>query len=253
MWRGWMRMTGGVGLGVCGLAGVAAGGPITVSNNSFESPNAGFASPTSDNWSPNGGNNTGQFTNLAADTPVDVGGGQTVLAKRITNADGNQLAYIAANTPASGAYEFSQYLVSPLPPASYLPGQSYTLSVGIAVSSVQPPDAGSKITIELYYLDTGGARQPVALTPIVNDTPTGLRNDFLKYFTAQTPVVAANALYANKPIGILLTTAGNSTTTGGTFDMDNVTLTSVPEPSSAAVGGLVTAAGGALLRRRRPA
>src|SRR5579871_2008990 len=127
-----------VGL-LLGLRGAAAlGGAVPILNNSFESPNvplADIAAPGADNWITTGGENTGIFPNLPFD--MDFGG---VTAKRITNADQNQLAYISANYDPTGINTngtpvintFSQLLTS-----NYVVGNSYELSVGVTTSSVQ--------------------------------------------------------------------------------------------------------------------
>lgn len=231
---------------VVAAVGAVQAAVVPVPNGSFESPVVplqDIAAPGADDWTTTGGNNTGIFPNLPMDE--NFGG---VIAKRITNADGSQLAFIAAIYDPNGTTdngtpivnEFYQQL-----PADYQPGQSYVLSVGVTTSSAQPPDAGAKLRLELYYPGNGG-QQSVASTLVTSDEAS-VENQLLKYYTVQTPVVAAGAPYANQPIGILLSTTDNSPTTGGTFDMDNVTLTSVPEPAA----GAVMALGAALVGIRR--
>ena len=229
------------------VPGLVRATAIPVANGSFESPVVplqDIAAPGADDWTTTGGNNTGIFPNLPMDE--NFGG---VIAKRITNADGSQLAFIAAIYDPNGTTdngtpiinEFSQQL-----PATYQPGQSYVLSVGVTTSSAQPPDAGAKLRLELYYPGNGG-QQSVASTLVTSDEAS-VENQLLKYYTVQTPVVAADAPYANQPIGILLSTTDNGPTVGGTFDMDNVTLTSVPEP---AAGTVITLAAALVGIRRR--
>jgi len=223
---------------------------ITVPNGSFESPSvplAQIASPVIDSWTATGGNNTGIFPNLPQDE--NFGG---VVAKRITNADGLQLAFIGAQYDPTGTTDNGTPVINEIYQqliATYQPGQTYTLSIGVTTSSVQPPSPGSVLRVELYYPGTGGSFQPVAFTLVSSDAATGADNALLKYFTVQTPAVVAGAPYANQPIGILLATTDNSPATGGTFDMDNVTLVAaVPEPGSVMVLALTPLA---LLRRRR--
>lgn len=219
---------------------------IPVPNGSFESPDTVFAQPGADFWTTTG-DSTGIFENLPQDTEFPPGSG--IIAKRITNAVGSQLAFIGANNPLNSptlpgpSNEFSQMLGG-----VYLPGQVYELSVGIAVSSVQPPDVGSIVRLTLFYLDGLNARQTVASTPVANDAATDLRTDLLKYFTATSPVVAADAPYANHQIGIAISTADNTFSTGGTFDLDNIT---VPEPGTAAMLALAGLAIGARRQRGR--
>lgn len=234
------------GVLVLASAGVAGATAIPVQNGSFESPTVPLveiAHPGADGWVTTGGINTGIFPNLPQD--MDFGG---VVAKRITNADGNQLAFISALFDPTGITdngtpiknEFYQQLA-----ATYQPGQSYTLSVGVTTSSVQPPAPGTKLRLELYY-PSNGQLQPVAFT-LVDAADANQQNQLLKFYTVQTPVIDPGAAYAGQPIGVLLSTTDNGPSSGGTFDMDNVIVTATPEP--AALGTL--ALGGLLLRRRR--
>ena len=225
---------------------------VAVPDGSFENSTAAppatpfeFLVPPSP-WTGTGGTGTGVFPNLATD--VNFGG---VVAKRITNADGAQLAYINAIYDPNGTTDAGVPVVNEIfqqIPSSYQPGQQYTLSVGVAISSVQPPPTGATLRLELYYLDASQARQPVSATLVANDATTNLANDALKYFTVQTPVVTSAAAYANQAIGILISTTDNGPTTGGTFDVDNVTLAAVPEPTT---GAAALIAGCALLLGRR--
>jgi hypothetical protein len=238
------------------VPGVLRAAVITVPDGSFETPTvpppalpfyALNATPaTSTPWTGTGGNNTGIFPNLAMDT--NYGG---VIAKRITNADGNQLAFIGAIYDPNGTTDAGVPVVDQIYqqlPTVYAAGQSYTLSAGVAISSVQPPDTGSHLRLELYYLSNGNMI-PVASTLLTNDTATSLQNDSLNYFTVQTPVTAANAPYLNQPIGVLISTTDNTAATGGTYDLDNITVSATPEPGSVALLGMGLLAIGT--RRRR--
>jgi hypothetical protein len=220
---------------------------VPVLNNSFESPVVplqDIAFPGATDWTTSPGVGAGVFPNLPMD--MDFGG---IVAKRITNADGSQLAFINALFDPTGITdngtpiknEFSQQLA-----ATYQAGQAYTLSVGVTTSSVQPPSPGTKLRLELYY-PSNGQLVPVAFT-LVDAADASQQNQMLKYYTVQTPVVDAGAAYAGQPIGVLLSTADNGPSSGGTFDMDNVTVNSVPEPASIAFVGLAAV----LCVRRRP-
>lgn len=209
----------------------------SVTNGSFESPDTVFAEPGATDWTTTG-DTAGVFQNLDADTEFPPGSG--IIARRVTNAEGSQLAFIGANDPLVGpGNEFSQLLTD-----VYLAGETYQLSVGVGISSVQPPDTGSFLRLMLFYLDDLSVRQPVAEKLITNNAETALKNNMLDYFTTVPIVVAPGAPYANRQIGVLISAAGNSDLVGGSFNLDNVTV--VPEPATA---GLVVLA--ALLAGRR--
>ncbi len=219
---------------------------IPVANASFESPVVDVtqtpASPFVDGWVTDGPTQvpnpyvpgetisigTGIFPNTAPGS-VD----------HLDNMDGPQAAFMAAET----GNEFSQLL-----PATFEAGLSYALTVAIAHSYGYAPDAASKVSIGLYYLDDANQRQWVASTDVFNDAVAGLSATHFVDFSAISSPLAADAAALGKPIHVLLTTVG---TPGGFFDLDNVRVTATPEPVSC----LLLALGGALLPmiRRRTA
>lgn len=199
---------------------------IPVANHSFENPAvtlAQVASPFVDDWAtagtammeypPGSGYfvniNTGIFPNTAAGEP-----------DHINNLDGNQAAFLAAET----GNEFTQTLA-----ASFEAGNSYSLTVAVGHSYGQPPAATAAVRLGLFYLDSGNQREWVAWTDVVNDAVTGLSPNHLADFSATSPFLAADHPAAGKPIHILLESFGP---VGGFFDLDNVRVTSVPEPAS---------------------
>jgi hypothetical protein len=195
------------GIALLGITVAAARGDLVpVLNPSFELPQTTYAQPGAEDWVTAGPTTfgAGVFRNLPA--------GQ---AGSISNAVGNQLAFISTQT----GDELSQIVA-----ANFEPGRIYSLSVGVAKSMVTPPQPSDKLCIELYYT-ANAARQPVAFTDVTNEAAANLSDSALKYFSTRSPVIAPGDAYANQPIGILFATAG----AGGYLDLDNVMLTSLPQ------------------------
>jgi hypothetical protein len=224
----------------------AAAAPITVSNNSFESPTvtlAQVASPFVDNWVTDGPSKqefppgSGFFVNVGTgifpNTPA-------ASADHIDNVDGNQAAFIQSLT----SNEFTQVLGS-----SFAAGQSYTLTTSVAHSFGSPPAATDEVRLALYYVGADTQRHIVAQRDVFNDAATGLSANHFFDFTTTSPVLDASDPAVGQPIGVLLTTIG---AVGGFFDLDNVRVDAVPEPGAAAVIGAGALAGSLLRRRRRP-
>jgi hypothetical protein len=210
-------------LTVSGLS--AAGAELTVVNPSFESPQTEFVATQATGWTIAGPPETGVggvFANVPQGTPG-----------HISNAIGNQLALLSSQS----GNEFSQVLSS-----SFEAGQQYRLSVGIAISASVPPQATDTLRLGLFYLDAGSQRQLVAFEDVANSAGT-LSDAELRYFDAQTPLLPADHPAVGRPIGVLLASTG----LGGFFDMDDVSVSVVPEPG--AVG--VAAAALWVFRRRR--
>lgn len=237
------------------LAPMSRGTNVNVPNNSFEQPAplppGGIQADYSPDWTMTGPTGTGVFGNLTSPETYMVGN-TTATAEPIYNADGSNLAYISAqydpNNVTGSQYGPAVNQIYQTLPSTYQPGQAYTLMVGVAVSSVEPPPTGAILRLELYY----GNLLPVATT-LVTYNGTDLYDDDLTYIPVQAPAVLATDAWANQPIGILMSTTDNNAQTGGDFDLDNVsviaTSAQTPEPASAAV--LAVGAAGLMLRRRR--
>ncbi len=255
----------------------------TVQNYSFESPSLdpnlyyGSAYPDVPSWNPQAGSqNTGEFINLYSDTAIPGGG----TALRITNADGAQLAYIAAQYDPTGITTLGTPVISRLSQVlptndslnnmgspvtnsgTYQVGKSYTLTVGVGSSSVEPVDADAGLIIALYYVDPNNGGFDVIASQTISGTEATANPSQLQYrYPVTIPAVAAGAPYAGKPIGIMISTAddlgpggtplaSNTFETGGIFDVDDVVLTYTPEPS--AIGFASIGVLGLLRRRRQP-
>lgn len=223
---------------------------IPVLNASFEDPQLAVAppfagstiadwhrAPVPDWWSQAGYSSdqwrdaSGVFVNVdpTYNTPID-------------NADGNQIGFMFS-TPG---YELYQDLTS-----TYVPGQSYRLVVGVQGGGygMQP---GVPLAINLYYRDLADNRVVIDSVLAPNDnTNVGGDQTHLTDYQLDIPVVTALDPWANRPIGIQLISAATIDNTGGYWVMDNVRLSSVPEPALLSI--LSISSFGLLARRRRGA
>ena len=223
---------------VATLSGASAA-DVTVPNGSFESPTPppGFPVNTQiDVWQkapqppgiplPGGiswDQLSGVFPNTAAGAP-----------DHIDNLTGNQGAYFFS-IPGVG---LSQELGS-----SFTVGNSYQLTIGILGGG--GITEGSMFQFGFYYLDDANAmvalnRSTITFTPAAFPNVTHL-NDY----SVLLPEVQAGDAWAGRSVGIELSSSFGMGV--GYWDVDNVRLVSVPEPSTL---GLVTlgAAGMFILR-----
>ena len=155
----------------------------------------------------------------------------------IDNVDGRQAAFMFAPP----GYELFQQLA-----ALYEIGQSYHLTVGIVGGGYGMP-AGTPMEIRLYYLDAGSNRVTAGATVVTNTNTTGNLTHLTDY-TLDLPAVTAGDAWAGKAIGIQLISTADFSNAQGYWDIDNVRLTSAPEPASMA---LTLVGAGALWVRRR--
>ncbi|MBL9166110.1 MAG: PEP-CTERM sorting domain-containing protein [Verrucomicrobiales bacterium] len=218
-----------------------SGQSIAVPNASFESPTTppGFpAFPQVDQWQKTpevpgiplpGGITWDQLSGVFPNTPAGSG-------NHIDNLDGAQAAYILA-IPGVGLYQSLS--------TSFEAGKSYSLSVGILGGGGIAE--GSTFELGLFYTDAGNSLAPVAATSITY-TPAAFPNaTHLLDYQVTLPAVQATDAWAGKNIGIrLLSTFG---TGAGYWDLDQVRLTVVPEPTSIALVAL--GFGGMLMAVRR--
>jgi hypothetical protein len=225
---------------------------LTYNNPSFESPDVSSVGIGADKWTASG-------------PTLDPGLGFQVLAgagifenppvgdpQHLNGMTGTQAAYLFANSFVSGSDPTGPALdhaFTQVTQLTYTAGQQYRLSVDVANASSAPP-ANSTLTISLFAVDAGapGGEIPLASTAIVNDGSTALNGASFTPFLADTGVIGASA--AGKPIGIRLMThtpPANPSITGQ-FDLDNIQVSVVPEPTGLA---LVIGAAGLLGARRR--
>jgi hypothetical protein len=219
---------------------------IPVPNGSFESPTPppGFpATPQIDDWqkSPQpawydpgtfGGITWDQVTGVFPNTPEGN-------LDHITNLDGDQAAYMFALPEVALFQELS---------AVYEVGLSYTLTVGMLGSQGIADD--STFELSLYYVD--GLNAPLVASTPVTYTAAAFPNGVTEMveFSVNLAEVQVGDAWAGQNIGIqLLSTSG----TAGVWDIDNVRLQAIPEPSTMAL--LAIGMGSLLIaqnRARRP-
>lgn len=236
-----------VSLGVCFavLSSVAWAGAIIVPNASFESPQLAVAPPfagstitnwhkapvpawwsgagySSEQWRDAGG----IFVNVdpTYNTPID-------------NVEGNQIAFMFSPP----GYELYQDLTD-----RYEPGQSYHLIVGVQGGGYGM-QLGVPLAINLYYRDSSNNRVVIGsvLAPNANASPD---QTHLTDYQVNLPVVTELDPWAYQTIGIQLISAASFDNTGGFWVMDNVRLTSIPEPATLSILAVMPV--GLLMRRR---
>lgn len=218
------------------LAGTLLSQNIEIPNGSFESPNPppGFpATPQVDNWQkasqPDGiplpgGITWEQLSGVFPNTPAGA-------TDHIGNMTGNQAAYLFA-IPGVALYQSLN--------STFEIGKSYDLTFdllgggGIA--------EGSSFLMSLFYMD-GNTQVTLAATPITYSAAGFPDPTHLYTFGASVSEVQAGDAWAGKTIGLQL--ASTFGTGVGYWDVDNVQLVAVPEPTT--FGVLALAAGGLLV------
>ena len=197
------------------VGGKRAGG-TEIANPSFERPVTPFFDTHVEGWVKEGDPaGTGVFRNFPDDTPLPG-------SRRVMNAGGDQLAAIGACNPggACGPSGLFQSLAG----VTYAPGARYLLRVNVGVSSVQPPTGDGRtppaLRVSLTYTDEHGTRRELAGRSI---TPAELAADRLSAVSVEAEVKPSHRC-AGRPVGVLLSTAGNTAVHGGNFILDDVTL-----------------------------
>lgn len=223
------------------VSGSVSAQSIAVPNASFESPTTpqGFpAFPQVDLWQKTAqvpgiplpdGITWDQLAGVFPNTPAGTG-------NHIDNLSGNQAAYMLS-IPGVGLY---QNLAN-----TFEVGNSYSLTLGILGGGGIAE--GSSFEVSLYYTDSANSLTPVASSSITYTAAAFPTATHLMDYQVTLPAVQAGDAWAGKAIGIrLLSTFG---TGAGYWDLDNVRLTMVPEPTSIALVAL--GFGGMLMAVRR--
>jgi len=185
---------------------------IPIENASFESPavdpNAFPALPVVDGWTEIdldtlSSSNTGVFPNTDSNSP-----------DHITNADGNQLAFLGSETGNALEQDLT---------AIYKASNEYRLTVAAGISSLFPPSDEEPIdTIELalYYHDVNDPNRHIDIA-CETVAVRGLSSTYLQYFSVFLPTVKYDDPWAGAAIGITIRATGRA---GGFWDLDNVRL-----------------------------
>ncbi len=240
---GRMAVVVAVSVVVVGWADVLEAGAIYVPNASFESPNVPDASPyataTITDWQKASVPDWWLASGYDADSWYNsVGVFRDVPFAHIDNIDGKQAAFFFA-TPGVELFQDLD--------ARFEIGQSYHLTAGF-IGGGYGMKLGVPIEMRLYYRDDAGGRVTVGSTTVTNTNTSGSLFHLVDY-QLDTSVVAGSDPWAGRYIGVQLISTVDFDNAGGFWDVDNVRLTSVPEPVSAfllTLGGVVLG-----LRRRR--
>ena len=150
----------------------------------------------------------------------------------VTNADGDQLAYLFAKDNLEPPIAFIQYLSQ-----VFEPGFAYTLTVGAGKSFFLPPIGGSQadptLELRLLYRDDSGDTHILAKTAVA---VSQVQATTLKDFSATTLPVEPTDPWRQHAIGIAIAPLDGDS---GAWIFDQVRLTAIPEPTTFAVMGLI--------------
>jgi hypothetical protein len=216
---------------------------LSVPNFSFENPTVPnsfpYASTIIDSWQKNPqpgyfdpvafGLNWDQTSGVFLD---NFAGNPTPLSNRV----GNQGAFIL-DFPGAGFHQDYNSSVGHDLNISYTVGQSYQLTAGFLGKGALA--TGDMLMMSLYYGDYANGNV-VASTYVVYDPVTFSDPTRLIDFSVNVPAVQAGDAWANQTLGIALVDISGPEAGQAYWDLDNVRLSTVPEP---ACGALLLLAG----------
>lgn len=221
--------------------GGAHASAVYIPNASFESPVyrvAPYATANIDDWQkapvpvwwPNPAEYwatlAGVFYNLPGDTQID-------------NVDGEQAAFLFS-VPGVELYQDLA--------ATYMVGQSYRLTAKYQGGG-QGMTIGEPLEFRLFYRDDDGRRITIDAAEVLNATDESQPHaKHLADAELVIPAVAADAPWAGRNIGVqMVSTVSSVAPVPGYWRIDDIQLTSVPEPAAA----MLLLAGLALFKSRR--
>ena len=229
-------------LSIAASTGMLPAQSISVSNGSFESPTPPQGFPVTvqvDSWQKTlqpawfnpadfQGVTWDQLSGAFPNTPQ----GQP---DHIDNVDGDQAAYLFTLSEVGFTQELTE---------TYQAGMSYDLTVGILGGGGIVD--GDSFLIGLYYLDAGNP-VTIASTQITYSLASFPTVTHLNDYSISLSDVQVTDAWEGEQIGIELRSLVG--TGSGYWDLDNVRLTAVPEPST--LGLLAVGLGGGFLLARR--
>ena len=207
-------------------------------NGSFESPETDFAAPFMDAWEkapappwyvdPTGmfpwEALMGQFLNTTNGSP-----------DHIDNTDGPQAAYLFASPGVAIFQDYNTIGGAGSAPthdfdAKFERGKSYVLTVGV-LGGGGGMSNGATLEISLYYRDEANDKVMVAATPVTNTPGLFPTNTHLTDFAVHVPTVQGGEPWAGKQIGIQLASTVGFDKMAGFWDVDNVRLRVLEDPT----------------------
>ena len=215
-YRSWCSVAlGGAALAIASLSLPAA--TLYIPNASFESPAIPQFGPVIDSWvkAPQPGtfdpnvfgswdNLTGLFVNFPG-TPYS-----------IDNASGNQLAFL---------FSYPQVGLSQTLPAKFQPNKTYTLTVGLTTSIVEPLTQGATLALRLGYLDASTNLVTVAASTVTYDTNIFSNPTHLVDIQVAVTNVAPSDAAVGRNISLQFESTVDPRLLGGVWDLENVRLT----------------------------
>ncbi len=217
--------------------GALRAGPINVPNASFESPALTVSvSVNFDSWQKAAQpadydsnsfpwiDNIGVFTNTAPSSTNN----------HINNIDGNQAIWLFVVPQVALFQDYDSLAWNDTVPshafnATYEPGKSYHLTVGI-IGSGGGMLPGASMELDLYYRDANSNMVNVASTPITYTSTVFSNNTHFVDCTVDTATIKAGDPWAGQHIGIQMLSTVDTNLEGGYWDLDNVRLSSILEP-----------------------
>jgi hypothetical protein len=205
-------------------------------NPSFESPATEFASPFVDSWQkapqPSWYNDPtfpwfqvmGEFLNTSNGSP-----------DHIDNVDGQQGAYLFALPDVALFQDYISLGATNTSPAhdfnlKYDVGKSYSLTAGV-LGGGGGMSNGATLAISFYYRDAASNKVTVASTTITNASSVFPTHTHLTDFKVQVPTVRGSEPWAGQDVGVQLASTVGFDLLGGYWDVDNVRLGVVVDPT----------------------
>lgn len=218
-------------------AGLALAAVVPLPNASFESPVTPFVNIYVDSWQKSG--QPTWYTNAGGFTWEQLTGvfrnTSPGSSDHIDNCQGNQGLWLFA-VPEVGVFQDYNSVDwnDPAPThdfnATFEPGKAYELTVGVigGGGGMMP---GVTLEMGLYYRDAASNAIPVAIATITNSLARFPSTTHFVDCTMRTAFVKAADPWAGRKIGVRFRSTVSLDLQGGYWDLDNVRLVSLREPT----------------------